>query len=145
MGVVDITSITQVIEWGNLASIVAVDTRITDRSKEPTLGSGFADFAGYAYANANVSAYYDTDSEVRQTFELIAAGAYNKYWNPEYTMVGEENTKLVSISIRFFHNDSMFRSSILPTLIATSFYRSWMCLKSQRRQINLGKSLQRGP
>jgi len=33
MGVVDITLITQVIEWGNLASIVAVDTRMTDRSK----------------------------------------------------------------------------------------------------------------
>jgi alkaline phosphatase D len=39
MGVVNITSITQVIEWGKLASIVMFDTRISQRSKEPTLDS----------------------------------------------------------------------------------------------------------
>jgi phosphodiesterase/alkaline phosphatase D-like protein len=39
MGVVTTTSITQVIEWGSLATVVAFDSRISYRSKEPTLGS----------------------------------------------------------------------------------------------------------
>jgi phosphodiesterase/alkaline phosphatase D-like protein len=37
MGVINTTSITQIIEWGNLASVVAFDTRLSFRSKEPTL------------------------------------------------------------------------------------------------------------
>jgi phosphodiesterase/alkaline phosphatase D-like protein len=98
MGVVGITSITQIIEWGNLASIVAVDTRLTDRSKDPSIASTvFNEFAGYAYSNTNISAYYDEASEVRQTFESIAAGVKMEAWNPNYTMVGEENTELVCI------------------------------------------------
>jgi alkaline phosphatase D len=39
MGVVTIGTITQVIEWGKLATFVLFDTRITARSKEPTLKS----------------------------------------------------------------------------------------------------------
>ena len=39
MGVVDTTSITQIIEWGKLATFVGFDTRISYRSKVPTLGS----------------------------------------------------------------------------------------------------------
>jgi hypothetical protein len=39
MGVVDLASITQVIEWGSMATIVAFDTRITHRSMAPTLAS----------------------------------------------------------------------------------------------------------
>ena len=39
MGVIDTTSITQVIEWGKLATFVGFDTRISHRSKDPTLGS----------------------------------------------------------------------------------------------------------
>ena len=39
MGVVTTTSITQTIEWGKLASVVLFDTRISYRSKEPTLDS----------------------------------------------------------------------------------------------------------
>ena len=37
MGVVTTTSITQVIEWGKLATIAAFDTRISYRSKTPTI------------------------------------------------------------------------------------------------------------
>ena len=39
MGVIGTTSLTQVIEWGNLATIVGFDTRISHRSKGPTLQS----------------------------------------------------------------------------------------------------------
>lgn len=39
MGLITTTSFTQVIEWGKLATVVAFDTRISYRSKVPTLGS----------------------------------------------------------------------------------------------------------
>jgi hypothetical protein len=39
MGVVTIGTLTQVIEWGKLATFVLSDTRITARSKEPSLKS----------------------------------------------------------------------------------------------------------
>lgn len=39
MGVVTTTSITQVIEWGKLATVAAFDTRISYRSKTPTVGN----------------------------------------------------------------------------------------------------------
>ena len=39
MGVVEITSITNVMEWGDLATFVSFDCRITDRTPEHTLGS----------------------------------------------------------------------------------------------------------
>lgn len=96
MGVVDITSITQVIEWGNLASIVALDTRVTKRSMEPTLASVFADFAGYAFSNLNMTSYYDPTSEVRQTFEEISRGTKERINDPSFTMIGDENVELVS-------------------------------------------------
>jgi alkaline phosphatase D len=47
MGVVTTTSITQVIEWGALATVVAVDSRISHRSKEPTLRSACECFLKY--------------------------------------------------------------------------------------------------
>mmetsp|Transcript_7305 Transcript_7305/g.13866 ORF Transcript_7305/g.13866 Transcript_7305/m.13866 type:complete len:109 (-) Transcript_7305:1171-1497(-) len=96
MGVIDITSITQVIEWGDLASIVALDTRVTKRSMEPTLASVFADFAGFAFINSNMTAYYDPTSEVRQTFEAIAHGTKERMNDPSFTMIGEDNVDLVS-------------------------------------------------
>lgn len=95
MGVVDLTSITQVVEWGSLASFVSVDTRITDRSAEPTLGSAFTPFAGVAYGQLNISAYYDPTSEVNQVFADIGADLMATNANPEYTMVGEENSKFI--------------------------------------------------
>lgn len=39
MGVVEDSSLTQVIEWGDLASLVVFDTRISHRSMEPTTSS----------------------------------------------------------------------------------------------------------
>jgi len=123
MGVVEITSITQVIEWGSLASIVAVDGRMTDRSAEPTLKIlwnpfAFAAFSAKnmsayyrsaeptlknlsdpfvfaAFAAKNISAYYDETSEIRQTFDAIAQGVKMDMADPKYSMIGEENRKLV--------------------------------------------------
>lgn len=39
MGQIDTGSFTQVIQWGNLATIVTFDTRISYRSEDPTVGS----------------------------------------------------------------------------------------------------------
>ena len=39
MGVVTITSITNVMEWGDLATFVRFDTRLTERTKDNTIGS----------------------------------------------------------------------------------------------------------
>lgn len=94
-GVVNITSITQVIEWGNLASIVAVDTRITGRSKEPTLDNTFSPFAAAAFSAFNISAYYDKESEVRKSIDTIAESTKKEMSNPNYTMIGEENRNLI--------------------------------------------------
>lgn len=101
MGVIDITSITQVIEWGELASIVAIDTRVTSRSMEPTLASVFNDFAGFAFGNTNMSAYYDPNSEIRQTFDTIASGTKDRMNDPSFTMIGEDNFQLVSVFISY--------------------------------------------
>ena len=97
-GAVDITSITQVIEWGDLASIVAVDTRLAGRSLEPTLADTFSPFGAAAFSALNISAYYDETSEVRQTIEAIAQGTKAEMSNPDYTMLGEENMELVRMS-----------------------------------------------
>ena len=59
MGVVSITSITQVIEWGKLASVVLFDTRISYRSKEPTLDS--CTFRDYCHSS---SCIVTTDSNI---------------------------------------------------------------------------------
>lgn len=96
-GAVDITSITQVIEWGDLASIVAVDTRLAGRSLEPTLGDTFSPFAAATFYGLNISAYYDETSDVRQTIEAIANSSKAEMSNPAYSMLGEENMNLVRI------------------------------------------------
>ena len=95
MGVVDFTSITQVVEWGNLATFVGVDTRISDRSKEPTLGDRLQPFAAsYAYGQTNITQYYE-DGEVGQTFAYIGNQVMTENANPEYTMVGEANSNFI--------------------------------------------------
>ena len=94
MGVVDLTSITQVVEWGNLASFVAVDTRISDRSMEPTLGSAFNPFAGYAYGQTNITQYYE-EGEVGQTFAYLGNEVMTENANPKYTMVGGANSNFI--------------------------------------------------
>ncbi len=72
IGVLDLTSITRVVEWGNLARFfVAIDSTFTPRSGTLALGSAFA---GYAYGKTNFTAYYDSgSSEERHAFEYIAA------------------------------------------------------------------------
>ena len=78
-----------------LKTIVAVDTRMTDRSAEPTLKNLSDPFVFAAFAAKNISAYYDETSEIRQTFDAIAQGLKMDMADPKYSMIGEENRKLV--------------------------------------------------
>ena len=108
----DITTITQVIEWGDLASIVALDTRLTSRSAEPTLSSYFEPFLLSTFSETNITAYYDESSEVRKGFEAISESVKTLASNPESTMIGEENKNLVRRKTLFViysqHNNSIF-------------------------------------
>ena len=94
-GVLEFTSITQVIEWGDLASIVAVDTRLGGRSLEPTIADTFTPFAAAAFTNMNISAYYDETSDVRQSINAIAQSTKAEMSNQAYSMLGEENRNMV--------------------------------------------------
>ena len=149
-GVVKNTSITQVIEWGNLVSIVSVDTLLADRSPEPTLAFSLDAFAYAASAEYNISAYYDETSETRQTFDFIAQGTKAELTNPNYSMIGEENKNLVRqtqetcicghISFGCILSVSLLieyhrRSSQIPH----QFSRFLMSLRIQKMQESLGK------
>ena len=86
-GVVKNTSITQVIEWGNLVSIVSVDTLLEERSPDLTLASSLDAFVYAASTEYNISAYYDKTSETRQTFDFVAQGTKAELTNPNYSMI----------------------------------------------------------
>lgn len=94
-GALEFTSITQVIEWGDLASIVAVDTRLGGRSLEPTIADTFSPFAAATFTNLNISSYYDEQSDVRQSINDIAQSTKAEMSNSAYSMLGEENRNLV--------------------------------------------------
>ncbi len=94
-GVLEYTSITQVIEWGDLASIVAVDTRVGGRSAEPTIGDTVTPFAAATFTGLNISAYYDEASDIRQAIDSIALSTKAFMSNQTYSMLGEENRNLV--------------------------------------------------
>jgi PhoD-like phosphatase len=116
MGVVTSTSLTKVIEWGKLATVVVFDTRVSYRSKIPTLAScksvhletkryapcfsqfhcsqsmsifSFSVFSpfGVAFASTNVSQY--NQSPLREQFAAIAASVQLEVNNPNYTMIGD--------------------------------------------------------
>lgn len=87
MGVVDTTSITQVIEWGKLATFVGFDTRISYRSKDPTLGSYFNFFAA-AFGNTDVASYKDPATAIGVAMQSAADKAKAFGANPDSTLIG---------------------------------------------------------
>lgn len=76
MGIVDIANIAQTVEWGDLATFVSVDTRISGRTAEQTLsertmgspGDPFEIFTPFAIANTDISTYGDSQ-ELRKVNE----------------------------------------------------------------------------
>lgn len=95
MGVVEIASITQEIQWGDLATFVLFDTRITNRSKNPTLASGFGPFGALAAQYTNYTAYSDPTSEEYAAFAEVAGTVLTEYNNPDYTMIGPTNMEVL--------------------------------------------------
>lgn len=113
MGVVEDFSLTQIIEWGDLATLVVFDTRITDRSKEPTTGSreslyryylpfvyeafslnlfahyftDFLPFVRLSIANTDVDQY--SESPLKENITAIADDIRAEIMNPEYSLIGE--------------------------------------------------------
>lgn len=96
-GVVEITSITQIIEWGNLATVVAVDTRLTGRSKEPTVTDTFSKFVDVAMNETDVASYYNLSSPARQKIDQAAMAVRANLTNPEYSILGESLRNVVSV------------------------------------------------
>lgn len=79
------TDLTQVIEWGNLATLVLLDSRVSERSAEPAGTTHFLDFS-LAFGNLNVSAY--EEEPLKSQFDAIHDSVMAEINNPEYTMIG---------------------------------------------------------
>lgn len=101
MGIIENVDITQTVEWGDLASFVAVDTRVSRRSREPTLlhesGSTglwtLENFVPFCSANLNTSAYAEPplDDELFAVKETILAVMND----PEFTQISEEQKDFI--------------------------------------------------
>lgn len=92
MGCVLDGTITQVIEWGKLASFVTFDTRVSGRSKDPTLRSVFRLFGALTGPNTDVSQYETT---LKQDFMDLKEHVETMFWDPEYTQISAENMALL--------------------------------------------------
>ena len=90
MGVIEGYSLTKTIEWGHLATFAQFDTRVTDRSEEPTLASVFGEF-GYAFVNPNWTTYDDPNSTAYVTFQATSDSVWGKMKNETFTMIGPKN------------------------------------------------------
>ncbi|KAJ1456377.1 PhoD-like phosphatase-domain-containing protein [Pelagophyceae sp. CCMP2097] len=93
MGLIDF-SITQVIEWGNLATFVALDTRNTARSKEPTLASVFGKFPAVSTTNTDVNAYL-TDPTIAAQIKAVSADVNASMWDPAFEQLGAGLTEVL--------------------------------------------------
>ncbi|CAJ1966872.1 unnamed protein product [Cylindrotheca closterium] len=91
----NISSITQIIEWGSLATVVAVDTRMTERSKEATLYSTLTPFQELLVNETDVDSYYNESSPSRQKIDEVAEAVMANLSNPEHTMLGDTLRNLV--------------------------------------------------
>lgn len=91
MGVVKIGAINQVISWGDMATVVTFDTRISHRSKEPTLNSStFGPFFSVAGASNNVVDYSDVSNPLFDQLQTTAATVKAGLEDPQYTMIGPD-------------------------------------------------------
>ena len=91
MGFVE-TDLTQVIEWGNLATFILIDTRVTERSAGPTGQSNFGFFEA-AFVETNISTY--NEEPLATTFAEVHDAVLEEINNPEYTMIGTSKTQFL--------------------------------------------------
>ncbi|CAE8627182.1 unnamed protein product, partial [Polarella glacialis] len=93
-GLVD-TSITQIIEWGDLATIVGLDTRYKVRSKDPTIGLSFwaSDVAALATVNKNMSKW--TESPLVGQFKAAAKVLQDARANESFAQLGSDQRQIM--------------------------------------------------
>lgn len=89
IGCVDYGSITQVIEWGKLLSLVGFDTRISGRTKDQTLRSSFGLFGEVTAVQTDVTQY--EESPVKEMLMEVHDELMDMYMDPQYAQFGEEN------------------------------------------------------
>jgi phosphodiesterase/alkaline phosphatase D-like protein len=90
MGVVEIGSLNQIIKWGDMATIVAVDTRISYRSKEPTLQQfPLYDFLRVILLHRDVREYANPSSQAYKAIMRVAKKSKGKQNDPKLTMIGK--------------------------------------------------------
>lgn len=65
-------SLTQVIEWGNLATLITFDTRVSYRSQPPTETSRITAFGMFAFQYPNYTAYSDPMSDEYTALQALA-------------------------------------------------------------------------
>jgi phosphodiesterase/alkaline phosphatase D-like protein len=91
MGVATIGSITQVVSWGDMATIVAFDTRISHRSQEPTLaGATWGSFFGLAGTETDINQYLNTSSDAYDAMIEAADSVRVLQEDPSFTMIGDD-------------------------------------------------------
>eukprot|EP00581_Thalassiosira_minuscula_P002081 CAMPEP_0183738948 /NCGR_PEP_ID=MMETSP0737-20130205/55850_1 /TAXON_ID=385413 /ORGANISM="Thalassiosira miniscula, Strain CCMP1093" /LENGTH=676 /DNA_ID=CAMNT_0025973607 /DNA_START=209 /DNA_END=2236 /DNA_ORIENTATION=- len=97
MGLVDskLGTLTRVLEWGNLATLVAFDTRISNRSKEPTLSKPLNDFLPVAIKHTNVTQYTEEGTPAREEIDQVSAEIMAKMYDSQFTMVGTEIVDMI--------------------------------------------------
>lgn len=89
MGQIDLGSFTQIIQWGDLATFITLDTRISYRSQDPTVGSGPLDSFGFvASMYPNVSAYSDPNSEESAAILNATKSELARQYDPQFSLIG---------------------------------------------------------
>lgn len=128
MGFVE-TDLTQVVEWGNLATFVLIDTRVTERSAGPTGESTFGNF-GAAFVETNISAY--EEEPLASIFADVHTATMAEINNPEYSMIGSSkvqflrdtlaNSKNAGKPWQVFGSATMMGPSVPPNMNTMSQY-----------------------
>jgi PhoD-like phosphatase len=90
MGVVDIGTITQVISWGDMATFVGFDTRISHRSEDPTINSNtITSFLFLALRYKHLARFSRDGSWPRRRLLKLANDVHKKLDDPSFTMIGK--------------------------------------------------------
>lgn len=85
----DIGTITQVIEWGNLATIATFDTRLANRSEKHAGGSRVRAFGGFAVVNGDYKEYRDESSEVNGKLKEFSKVFFDNRDDPDISLAGD--------------------------------------------------------
>ena len=97
MGVITVGDIVQKIAWGDMATIITFDTRVSHRSKDPTLNSNnWGAFFPFATANTDVSQYNNESSPVMDELMAVAKSVHEVLDSENFTMIGEDIAVLTS-------------------------------------------------